>query len=123
MKNFKCILVVTCLWNNFDAEHGRRKQEGEKMCCVCLGYGQCSEILQNLHRERLQPDSWDIRTWLSSIFDGKILTSMFLMIVVFFFLRLNVMVPLTPIIIKHIVHNPRSSWISRESLHRKIALN
>ena len=64
---------------------GSRKDFLLCVCSVCLGYGQCSEILQNLRREGLQSDSRDIRTWLSSIFDGKILTSMFLMIVFFFF--------------------------------------
>ena len=39
-------------------------------------------------------------------FNGKILTSGFL-IIVLFFLHLNVMVPLTPITTKHIAHNPR----------------
>lgn len=66
VENFKCPLIVTCLWNNFGADHGRKKQEGGKNVHI---WG-VDKVLK-CSRQRWPPSSQDARTWLSSILMGK----------------------------------------------------
>jgi len=77
VENFKCPLIVTCLWSNFGADHGRKKQEGEKMCSAYLGCGRGSEILQTKMATQLSGHQNVAELY----FNGKILTSVFLIIV------------------------------------------